>query len=156
MIKIKKIFPDQESGFHDDLLKQSKANHASWHSSSLESGRAQNKGSPIIYVIDGDEHIHQSLRYLCHATGYQVKMFDSIPEFLAFYNNGHGCLILNRNLTGADALQFVLTLRNAGITLPVVRSMSRPDQGNSLLQAAGGYLRTMVGNNGIFHQSGYG
>jgi FixJ family two-component response regulator len=120
---IKKTFGNKKTGFQDDLSEQAYESCASWHFSSLESILAQRRASPTIYAIGGDMQLHQCLRYLSHATGYRVRIFECILDFLAVYKDGPGCLILDADQNGMDGLELVRQLADLKIDLPVIISI---------------------------------
>ena len=75
----------------------------------------------IIYLIDEDEVVRDSLKVLLESHGMQVREFASPGAFLASCRTARdGCLLLGFNRLILDGLELVATLRRIGNTLPVV------------------------------------
>ncbi len=76
---------------------------------------------PIVFVIDDDASLRESLSRLFRSVGLQVETFTSAPEFL------HGtlpdvpsCLVLDVRLPGLSGLDFQSELAKASIDIPIV------------------------------------
>lgn len=70
---------------------------------------------PVIYVIDDDEAVRQSLEFLLKAAGTKVRGFDSAKAFLeALPEIDSGCIITDvrmPEITGIDLLRKVKELK---------------------------------------------
>ena len=83
---------------------------------------------PIIYVVDDDEAVRDSLRVLLEAHGMLVEDYGSIEEFAQGYVPGRkACLILDLHLPGASGLDYITTQDDAAAELPVIVVTGRDD-----------------------------
>jgi two-component system response regulator TtrR len=74
----------------------------------------------LVYVVDDDEAVRDSLQFLLEPT-YQVATFDSAEAFLAGYDpQAIACLILDVRMPGMSGLQLQEELLARGSHLPVV------------------------------------
>jgi two-component system response regulator FixJ len=75
----------------------------------------------MIYIVDDDEAVRDSLRLLLIAMGFAVEDFADADSFFARGAPHQGkCLILDVNLPGASGLEVLARLREEGSALPVV------------------------------------
>ena len=76
---------------------------------------------PIIYVIDDDEAVRQSIEFLLKTVGITVSGFESAKAFFeALPSIGHGCVVTDvrmPEITGIDVLRKV---RETKPDLPVI------------------------------------
>lgn len=80
-----------------------------------------NNPSSIVYIVDDDEAVRDSLRWLLEANGYQVVAFDSAEKFLENYNpNIISVLIADVRMPGMSGLELQETLVARKATIPVV------------------------------------
>ena len=80
-----------------------------------------NNPSSIVYIVDDDEAVRDSLRWLLEANGYQVVAFDSGEKFLESYNpNVISVLIADVRMPGMSGLELQETLVARKATIPVV------------------------------------
>ncbi len=80
-----------------------------------------NNSSSIVYIVDDDEAVRDSLRWLLEANGYQVVAFDSAEKFLENYNpNSVSVLIVDVRMPGMSGLELQETLVARKATIPVV------------------------------------
>jgi DNA-binding NtrC family response regulator len=76
---------------------------------------------PIVFVVDDDSSIRDSLENLLRSAGFEVQTFASAPEFLTSRApRGPGCLLLDVQLPGASGLELQQELARAGAQLPIV------------------------------------
>ena len=74
-----------------------------------------------IFIVDDDEAVRDSLRWLLEANGYRVKCFSSAEEFLQHYDPEHvGVLIVDVRMPGMSGLELQETLIARKSTLPMV------------------------------------
>jgi two-component system response regulator FixJ len=75
----------------------------------------------MIYIVDDDEAVRDSLRLLLIAMGFAVADFAHGAAFFARSAPDDGkCLILDVNLPGSSGLEVLTQLRASGSKLPVV------------------------------------
>lgn len=75
----------------------------------------------IVYVIDDDPAVLESLDSLFRSAGLRAALFGSIEQFLAADRpDMPGCLVLDVRLPGCSGLDFQRELDTLGVHLPVV------------------------------------
>jgi FixJ family two-component response regulator len=94
---------------------------------------------PMIFIVDDDESVRDSLRLLLECAGFEVCVFGSCWEFLAADRIGEGdCLILDVHMTGMSGLDLLERMRGRGDRVPVILITGRLDMATrSRAQAAG-------------------
>lgn len=75
---------------------------------------------PVIYIVDDDAAIRESLRALLGTAGFSVRDYSSAREFLADHPWKRGCLILDIYMPGMDGLALQQEVVRLGIDLPIV------------------------------------
>ena len=74
-----------------------------------------------IYVVDDDEAMRDSLRWLLESAGYRVASYASAERFLAAYRAGHcTCLVLDVRMPGLTGLELQQELNRRGTPLPII------------------------------------
>ncbi len=77
--------------------------------------------APVIFVIDDDNPIRETMRRLLEADGHVVEDFESSEAFLAAYRPGReGCLIVDAALPGLSGLDLLRRLQDANDRLPSI------------------------------------
>jgi two-component system response regulator FixJ len=75
----------------------------------------------IVYVIDDDEAVRESLTFLLETADFTVEAFDSATSFLEQLPNlGPGCVVTDVRMPEMSGLELVKRLREIGVTLPVI------------------------------------
>ena len=75
----------------------------------------------IVYVIDDDQDICNSLTWLLESVQLEVKTFNSALEFLAYQRpNTPACLILDIRMRGMSGLQLQQQLNQQKTKLPII------------------------------------
>jgi FixJ family two-component response regulator len=76
---------------------------------------------PVVFVVDDDRSVRESLRTLLTSVGMSVEVFATAQAFLsAPRGNAPGCLVLDVRLPGLSGLDLQRELAGAGATLPIV------------------------------------
>jgi FixJ family two-component response regulator len=76
---------------------------------------------PVVFIIDDDSSVRESLTELFTSVGLQVAAFGSPAQFLRDRTlDGPGCLVLDVRLPGASGLDFQADLARADIQLPII------------------------------------
>jgi FixJ family two-component response regulator len=76
---------------------------------------------PIVYVVDDDASVRDSIAWLLDSIDADVRTFSSAAEFLSAYDPATpGCLVLDVHMPGTSGLQLQQMLPERGIPLPVV------------------------------------
>ncbi len=78
-------------------------------------------GKPTVFVIDDDEAVRDSVRWLISSINLEVKTFSSAQEFLDTFEPGHtGCLLLDMRMPGMSGLALLTKLRKSGSKIPTI------------------------------------
>ncbi len=81
----------------------------------------KSESEPVVYIVDDDIAVRDSLRLLIESTGRLVKCFDSADKFLIDFNLGQpGCLILDIWMPGMTGLDVQNELARRGIAIPII------------------------------------
>ncbi|KGT46433.1 response regulator transcription factor [Acinetobacter sp. HR7] len=76
---------------------------------------------PIVYVIDDDQDICNSLTWLLDSVQLETKTFNSAIEFLNYQRpNTPACLILDIRMRGMSGLQLQQQLNQQKASLPII------------------------------------
>jgi FixJ family two-component response regulator len=76
---------------------------------------------PVVFVIDDDRLVRDSVGDLLRSVGLAVQSFGSSQEFLqSKHPDAPGCILLDVRLPGASGLEFQRTLSELRIQLPVI------------------------------------
>ncbi|MCU0834211.1 MAG: response regulator transcription factor [Chromatiaceae bacterium] len=87
-------------------------------------------GEPVVFVVDDDEAMRNSLKWLIESTGMPVRTYGSADEFLANYYPGRaGCLLLDVRMPGMSGLELQGHLARHSIRLPVIIITGHGDVG---------------------------
>jgi RNA polymerase sigma factor (sigma-70 family) len=75
----------------------------------------------VVYVVDDDASIRDSLALMLGLAGYATRLFADAETLLAAYDAGWtGCVIADLRLPGRSGLELQAALRDRGSRLPVV------------------------------------
>jgi RNA polymerase sigma factor (sigma-70 family) len=76
---------------------------------------------PIVYVIDDDEAVRESVTDLLRSVGHDVQSFRSAQEFVDSPRpDAPGCIVLDVRLPGQSGMEFQRGLAKSDIHLPVI------------------------------------
>ncbi|MFP3559546.1 oxygen response regulator transcription factor FixJ, partial [Paraburkholderia sp. SIMBA_049] len=78
-----------------------------------------------VFVVDDDEAVRDSLRWLLEANGYRVQCFSSAEQFLDAYQPAQqagqiACLILDVRMSGMSGLELQERLIADNAALPII------------------------------------
>ena len=77
--------------------------------------------SPLVYVVDDDEALRDSLRWLLESAGYRATTFADAERFLSAFEPGlASCLLLDVRMPGLTGLELQEELNRRGQTLPII------------------------------------
>ena len=76
---------------------------------------------PIVFIVDDDESVRQSLGLLLSSVGLEVTTYPSAQEFLKGVSPGaSGCLITDVRMPGMTGLDLQERCADAGLFLPII------------------------------------
>lgn len=79
------------------------------------------KEKPMIYLVDDDDAVRDSLAFLLESHGFDVSAFASVAEFEgAYQRRENACLILDHHLPGTSGLEYLASPRGAAWRMPVI------------------------------------
>ena len=76
-----------------------------------------------VFVVDDDEAVRDSQRWLLEGNGFRVAAFESADRFLSYLSAmpaGPGCVILDVRMPGMTGTELHEELIRRGVTLPIV------------------------------------
>jgi two-component system response regulator DctR len=74
-----------------------------------------------VFIVDDDEAIRDSLRWMLKSRGVASQSWDSAESFLAAYGEAmHGCLVLDIRMDGMSGLDLFDRLNELKCRLPVI------------------------------------
>ena len=77
--------------------------------------------APTVFVVDDDEGVRNSLRFLLKSVGLQTQTLGSASEFLDTYKPSQpGCLVLDVRMPGMSGLELQQQLNLRGAVIPVI------------------------------------
>lgn len=77
--------------------------------------------SMVVYVVDDDASIRDSLSLMLGLAGYATRLFADAESFLAaFEPQWAGCVVADLRLPGLSGLELQAQIRNRGSNLPFV------------------------------------
>ncbi|HTB69149.1 MAG TPA: response regulator transcription factor [Steroidobacteraceae bacterium] len=77
--------------------------------------------TPTVFVVDDDEGVRDSLRFLLKSVGLATKTLGSATEFLDSYDvDQPGCLVLDVRMPAMSGLELQQQLNVRGATIPVI------------------------------------
>jgi two-component system response regulator FixJ len=76
---------------------------------------------PTVFVVDDDEGVRNSLRFLLKSVGLPARALASAGEFLEGYQPSQpGCLVLDVRMPGMSGLELQQQLNLRGAVIPVI------------------------------------
>jgi FixJ family two-component response regulator len=77
--------------------------------------------APVVFVVDDDVSVRESLELLIQSAGWKPELFASAREFLAWPKAvGPSCLILDVNLPDLNGLELQKRIANDRIETPII------------------------------------
>jgi two-component system CheB/CheR fusion protein len=84
--------------------------------------------APVIYVVDDDAKVRQSIRAVLEEDGKLVESFASCEGFLEAYHPGRdACLLVDAYLPGMSGIELLQQLSDAGLLPPAVMITGHSD-----------------------------
>lgn len=76
---------------------------------------------PVVFIVDDDDAVRTSLRFLLKSVGHGVTALASAQEFLARYDPDQpGCLVLDVRMPSMSGLELQQQLNLRGAVIPVI------------------------------------
>lgn len=76
---------------------------------------------PIVWIVDDDEAMRSSLKWLIESVGMRVESYDSADTFLKTHKPGRfGCLLLDVRMPGMSGLELLDHLRANQMLIPTI------------------------------------
>ncbi|MEM1097516.1 MAG: response regulator [Planctomycetota bacterium] len=87
-----------------------------------QAGFAESSLPSVVYVIDDDADVRDSLCWLIESVGKRVEAFETADAFLSRTQVGAmaGCVVADLRLPGMSGLEMVEALTERGVALPVI------------------------------------
>ncbi|HEY3147983.1 MAG TPA: response regulator [Dongiaceae bacterium] len=77
--------------------------------------------APAVFIVDDDEAIRDSLRWMLKSRGMASRSWESAEAFLSSYDAAmHGCLVLDIRMEGMSGLDLFDRLNDLKCPLPVI------------------------------------
>ena len=79
------------------------------------------KPDPIVFIVDDDEAVRDSLDLLIESAGHSVETYASGEDFLdAYTEDRNGCLLLDIRMPGMNGMQLQNALIERQYILPII------------------------------------
>lgn len=76
---------------------------------------------PIVYVVDDDQAMVESLTWVIESVGLKAKSYTRAQEFLDAYDPlQHGCILLDVRMPGMSGPELQARLNNINATIPII------------------------------------
>jgi two-component system response regulator FixJ len=76
---------------------------------------------PTVYVVDDDEAMRDSLRWLIESADLEVETYAGAQDFLDAYDGKkHGCLVLDLRMPNMSGLDLQDALASRNIMIPII------------------------------------
>ena len=90
-----------------------------------------------ILVVDDDEAVRNSIKFVLEIEGFVVHAFASGPELLEQPDfSSSGCLVVDQHMPNMNGIDLISELRRQGISIPAVLVTGNPN--NMLRERAAG------------------
>ncbi len=114
------------------------------------------ESEPTVFVVDDEDEIRESLRWLIESVGLRVQTFSSAQSFLDGYvPSSPGCLVLDVRMPGMSGLDLQEELVNRGIEIPVIIVTAYGDVQTAVRAMKAGavdFVEKPVGEQGLLDQ----
>jgi two-component system response regulator FixJ len=83
----------------------------------------------VILVVDDDEDVRNSLRYMMESVGFKVCAFSNGRDLLNEASlPAIGCMIVDYNMPAMNGLELVSALRGRGVSFPAILITGNPTE----------------------------
>jgi len=96
-------------------------------------------GQPVVYVVDDDDAVLRSLRFLLETDGFAVRTFRNAAALLSPMNKpGADCYVIDYKMPDINGIELAGRLRQSHGETPVILVTGYPDENISPRAAAAG------------------
>jgi len=82
---------------------------------------SENSLQPTVFVVDDDEAMRDSIRWLLESVSLHARMFSSASDFLSSSDLAQeGCILLDVRMPGMSGMELLEHLKNSGVQQPVI------------------------------------
>ena len=82
---------------------------------------------PVVAVVDDDDDVRESLRFLLETAGYDVVVYDSAQAYLErIADSPADCLIVDHHMPRITGVELLAQLRQRGAHVPTVLITGSP------------------------------
>ena len=82
---------------------------------------SENSLQPTVFVVDDDEAMRDSIRWLLESVSLHARMFSSASDFLSCCDLAQeGCILLDVRMPGMSGMELLEHLKNNGVQQPVI------------------------------------
>jgi two-component system, chemotaxis family, CheB/CheR fusion protein len=111
---------------------------AAWQVKPASAARSGGQG-PVIFVVDDDSALRQSMRDLLQADGRMAEVYASAEAFLEAYRPGtDGCLLVDALMPGMSGFGLLQRLKDDGHRLPAIMITGNGDVSMAVRAMQGG------------------
>jgi two-component system response regulator FixJ len=90
---------------------------------------ASSTTTPVVYVVDDDQDVLGSLRFLLETDGFSVRTFRSGAGLLNAIGTGEiDCFVIDYKMPAMSGIDLVSRLRNRDIEAPIILITGYPDE----------------------------
>ncbi len=76
---------------------------------------------PTVFIVDNDEGMRESLRFLLESVGFQVVTYPSAEEFVSHHDPlAPGCLLLDVRMPNMTGLELQEVLEALDVDIPII------------------------------------
>jgi FixJ family two-component response regulator len=99
----------------------------------------------MIYVVDDDDDVLKSLRFVLETEGFNVRTFRDAAALLeSSTRNQADCFVIDYKMGDIDGLELAIRLRSVGVLTPVVLITGYPDDNISYKARIAGVLEVVL------------
>ena len=85
--------------------------------------------TPTVFIVDDDEAVRDSLKFLLESYGCDVEDYGSTRAFLRAYRpRDKHCLVLDHHLPGETGLEFLESIDGSSLRVPTIMLSGGGDQ----------------------------
>jgi two-component system, LuxR family, response regulator FixJ len=98
-----------------------------------------------VYVVDDDQDVLGSLRFLLETDGFRVRTFGSGAALLsALASSPADCFVIDYKMPNMDGIDLAKRLRNQDIAAPIILITGHPDGSIPARAASAGVQRVLL------------